>query len=102
MCGISVVPDAEVELLVVAEVLEVAVRADGVRLGEQRLAEPFDVRRLQHVVVEVEEEELGLDTVEQYVRVAGPAESLRLLDDLDARVLTGMFTADLRGAVVAL
>jgi len=54
------------------------VRTDRARLFTERTDEQFGERRIDEIVVEVQERELRLDAVEQEVDVAGPTEPIGL------------------------
>ena len=66
----------------------------------ERPDEPLAIGRLDQVVVEVDEGELGSHGVEEEVDVVDPSETLGVRVDLDPLVLACMRPADLFGAVV--
>ena len=78
----------------------VAVRARRVGSSPERADQLLAVGRVDHVVVEVDERELGVHPVEQEVHVPEPALLLAVGVDLHPVVVAGVRPADLLGAVV--
>jgi hypothetical protein len=81
-------------------VAHVAVGTGRVGPLAQGADEALVVGRLDQVVVEVEEGELGLHLAEKEVDVSRPAEPLAVGDDLDPRILGGVGAADLLGRIL--